>query len=72
MNKPMAAPHLDEYLTPKEAAALLKLHPFTLAKWRMADIGPNYCKFGRHIRYPKKELAAWVAANRVECDVPAA
>jgi excisionase family DNA binding protein len=56
-------PDLDEYLTPAEAADLLKLHPQTLARWRTDGTGPRFIKFGRHIRYAKKDLAAWAAAN---------
>jgi excisionase family DNA binding protein len=56
-------PDLDEYLTVREAAALLKLHPSTLNNWRTFGVGPRFTRFGRHVRYAKNDLAAWAAAN---------
>jgi excisionase family DNA binding protein len=54
---------LEALLTVNEAAALLKLGRGTLDNWRVKGCGPRYVKFGRHVRYAKNDLAAWVAAK---------
>jgi excisionase family DNA binding protein len=58
-----SAPELPDMLTSREAAAVLKVHHQTLAKWRWRGVGPDYFYLGSRVRYSKKELAAWVAAN---------
>lgn len=35
----------------------------TLAKWRMIGTGPTYVKFGRHVRYRRSDLDAWLATQ---------
>jgi hypothetical protein len=52
---------LDE----KAAADWLGLRPPTLATWRCKRQGPDYCKIGGAVRYPLKNLEAFVAANMV-------
>jgi excisionase family DNA binding protein len=56
-------PQLDDLLTVPEAAAALKVGRGTLDNWRVLGAGPRYVKFGRHVRYSKNDLAAWVAAK---------
>jgi DNA-binding transcriptional MerR regulator len=48
-----------EYLTIHEAAALLRVPVATLRWWRSQLIGPPSRKFGRHVRYGKRELLTW-------------
>lgn len=53
----------NELLTPKEAAALLKIPVGTLANWRVYDRGwLPYVKLGRLVRYRRTDLEAFVAA----------
>lgn len=54
---------LDEVLTPEEAAAALKVHVGTLGNWRTAGGGPQFTRVGRHVRYTKNDLAAYLAAR---------
>jgi predicted DNA-binding transcriptional regulator AlpA len=53
----------DRLLTPKEAAAFLKVSISWLAKARMRGDGPPYVKIGRTVRYPESGLHAFLAAN---------
>lgn len=55
----------DVYLTPREAAAYLKLSPVTLAQWRCKDRGPAFLKLGAAVRYARRDLDAWAEAQRV-------
>lgn len=51
----------QELLTPKAAAALLKVSMATLYAWRKADIGPKFHRLGwRTVRYPRSQLEAWM------------
>ena len=54
---------LDEVLTPKEAAAALKVRVTTLSNWRVAGRGPQFTRVGRSVRYAKNDLAAYLAAR---------
>jgi hypothetical protein len=49
-----------ELLTPKEAAALLKISESFLAKARMRGDGPRYRKLSRSVRYEKTDVVLWL------------
>jgi predicted DNA-binding transcriptional regulator AlpA len=49
-----------ELVTPKEAAAFLRLSESFLAKARMRGDGPRYRKLSRAVRYAKADLEAWL------------
>jgi excisionase family DNA binding protein len=51
-------------LTPKEAAARLKVSLSWLAKARMRGDGPAYIKVGRAIRYSEAALHQWLKGNQ--------
>lgn len=53
----------EEYLTPKELAARLKMHKVTLAQWRKNKKGPRFRRFGKAIRYPLHAVIAWELAR---------
>jgi excisionase family DNA binding protein len=55
-----------DWLTPKEAAAYLRLSFYTLEQWRMRRKGPRYRKVGRSIRYHRADLEAWMRAFPVQ------
>ena len=51
-------------LTPKDAAALLKVSVSWLAKARMRGDGPPYIKIGRSIRYSQAALEQWMKSRQ--------
>jgi excisionase family DNA binding protein len=55
---------MEQLLTPREAAALLKVTQRTLRTWRADSEGPPYYKLnGKTIRYPADKLADWQRAQ---------
>jgi excisionase family DNA binding protein len=50
----------DVLLTPAETAALLKVHPSTLRRWRAEGRGPAYVRAGRGYRYWRRAVLAWL------------
>jgi hypothetical protein len=55
---------LDEpLLTEAEAAALLRLHPRTLARLRRAGRGPMHLTINTDIRYRRADLAEWLSLD---------
>jgi len=53
----------DDLLTPREAAAVVRLQPQTLAKHRCCGTGPRFKKLGRVVRYSLADLQAWLDRN---------
>jgi excisionase family DNA binding protein len=51
---------LEDLLTPKEAAALLKVTEGTLKNWRREGSGPPSYKLGRGVRYIRPEINSWL------------
>ena len=51
-------------LTPKEAAARLKVSLSWLAKARMRGDGPPYIPVGRSIRYDEIDLIQWMRSQQ--------
>ncbi len=47
------------FLTVGEASRLLRLSPITLARWRIAGVGPPFRKFGRRVVYAAVDVTAW-------------
>ena len=54
-----------QYLTPKEAADLLRTTKAALAGRRCRDSGPPYIKEGNRILYPVDALTAYLDANTI-------
>jgi excisionase family DNA binding protein len=52
------------FLTAREVAELLRLPLRTVEDWRLTHSGPPYVKLGRHIRYERDELHAWIRRCR--------
>lgn len=50
----------DDLLTPEEVAELLRVPQATLYSWRHAGRGPTASKLGRHLRYMRSDVYAWV------------
>jgi len=52
------------FLSAREAAALLRISPVTLSRWRIEGQGPTYRKFGRRVIYARHELIGWADGRR--------
>ena len=60
-------PRLNEapepLLAEGQAAALLRLSPSTLKKWRRTRRGPRYYRLGSAVRYKREDLEAFVSES---------
>lgn len=56
---------MTAFLTPTEAARILRVSHRTLANWRYKDTGPSYIRQGRCVRYTPAALDAWAEQNGV-------
>lgn len=58
----------DDLLKPAEAAALLRVHPVTLATWRAKGGGPAFVKLGNRprspVRYRRAEVQAYLDSRQ--------
>ncbi|MDM4762163.1 helix-turn-helix domain-containing protein [Galbitalea sp. SE-J8] len=50
--------------TSREVADLLRVPLRTVEDWRVTRSGPPWLKLGRHVRYDRDELLAWVKERR--------
>jgi predicted DNA-binding transcriptional regulator AlpA len=57
---------MDEILTAKEVATMLKCSPTTLYRWRKQGIGPKYFNLRGDVRYKMSEIDAYINENTVE------
>ena len=60
------SPPADELLTLEEVAALLKLPPATLRKWRAEGRRPQAFRLGKWLRYRRSEVESFVAAQEAK------
>jgi len=56
----------DEILTTDEVAALLKIPKATLYKWISMGTAPPFYKLGRHNRFKRSEVMAWMDEHQDE------
>jgi len=49
-----------EFLTEKELSALISVACSTLRTWRAKKKGPEYVKLNYCVRYPRKNIDAWL------------
>jgi excisionase family DNA binding protein len=56
----------DAYFNPREAAEYLRTSISTLAKRRLYNDEPKFCRIGRAIRYRKSDLDDFMARTRVK------
>jgi excisionase family DNA binding protein len=59
---------VDEYLTEAEVAALLKVTRGTIKRWRREGTGPPSLRFGRTVRYRRRDVDAWAERQRDQRD----
>lgn len=48
-------------LTPQEVADFLQVPVATVALWRSQRTGPRGYRVGRHVRYRREDVEAWLA-----------
>jgi predicted DNA-binding transcriptional regulator AlpA len=60
----------DEVLTEAQAAQALGISAAVLRSWRAQRRGPRFHKFGRSIRYLRRDVDAFIAASAVSPEVP--
>lgn len=53
----------DPLLSPEEVAAWLLVPVATVYQWRYRRTGPAAIKVGRHLRYRRTAVEAWLAAH---------
>lgn len=51
----------DDLLTTEELAEIVKVSPATIRDWRKKGTGPHALKIGHAVRYPRREVLAWIA-----------
>ena len=54
----------DRFLTTKEVAAIVKLSPRTLDRYRVYGKGPPFYKFGNRVRYKVVDVESWAAKRQ--------
>jgi predicted DNA-binding transcriptional regulator AlpA len=51
----------DPLLTPEEVSVILRgVPPATLKRWRTQRTGPEVLHIGRHVRYRRSAVEAWL------------
>jgi len=62
-NEAMRSQKSSEFLSPLQVAQLLGLSAWSLLLWRKKQLGPPFLRITRRtIRYPRRELEAWLAS----------
>lgn len=52
-----------EFLSPDDLAEELRVPVRTIYAWRYRGEGPRGIKIGRHVRYRRDDVEAWLAAQ---------
>lgn len=63
MNVPPPDLNPGDFIDTAEAAAILGVRKGTLEVWRHQGKGPEFCKFGRSVRYYKPSLHSYRAKS---------
>lgn len=53
-----------DLLEPEEVSRILVIPLATLYQWKTRGVGPPVFKVGRHLRYRRSELVAWLEEQR--------
>lgn len=53
-------PVLAGYMSAKDAAKQLHVHPFTLRRWRKVPYGPKPVKVGGRLYYRRNDIQDWL------------
>jgi predicted DNA-binding transcriptional regulator AlpA len=54
---------MQDLLTEREVADMLRLSRQTLSRWRSCDQGPPFVQIGGTIRYSRESLERWIQDN---------
>jgi len=63
---------MDEVWEPEGVSDFLKVPEGTLANWRYQGKGPRFIKVGRHVRYRRSDVEAWLELHVRESTAVAA
>jgi excisionase family DNA binding protein len=55
---------MDALMTPPELAEYLHVPLATVYRWRYLDEGPPGFRAGRHVRYRRADVEAWIEQQR--------
>ena len=50
----------EDLLTAQELADLLRVSVWTVYRWRLQGKGPRAVRVGRHARYRRRDVHAWL------------
>jgi excisionase family DNA binding protein len=53
----------DGLLSPLDLCEILKVPIKTIYRWRATGSGPRSIKIGKHVRYRRSDIDAWIEAN---------
>ena len=53
----------DELLTPEQVSEILTIPRATLYAWRTKGTGPAALKVGKHLRYRRSTIDAWLSSQ---------
>ncbi|WP_084356763.1 helix-turn-helix domain-containing protein [Mycolicibacterium wolinskyi] len=59
----------SEWLTRKQVADRWSLSVATLADWAHKGTGPQYARFGKHVRYRLVDVISWETERLSDCPV---
>jgi excisionase family DNA binding protein len=62
---------IHEWLSPNELADWLGVPVASVYQWRHHGTGPAGIKVGRHVRYRRSEVEAWIERLRCDASAPA-
>lgn len=54
---------LNEWMTPEELADHLRIPVSTVYAWRYKGTGPKGSRVGRHVRFRRSDVDAWLEAQ---------
>jgi excisionase family DNA binding protein len=63
---------MDDLFEDHTLAEILNVPVATLANWRYQGRGPRFVKVGRHVRYRRSDVEAWLERNARESTAAAA
>lgn len=56
----------ERLMSRREVAEYLDVPEATLARWAYAGAGPSYFRVGRHTRYRREDVLAWLEKQRIQ------
>ncbi len=59
----VSPPPVDEWVTPDQLAEEWHLSMSTIYQWRYRGTGPTSYKIGKHVRYKRSDLEAWLVGR---------